>query len=239
MGADCKSVGLRLQWFESTTCHQDVPMWSGVSLSGSFQQVVDDITSRGALAGAASAATIVFVVAWWWASSFGVRKRCRRCKHVILVTGSRGKSSMVRLLHAVLCQAGQLPYAKMTGTAAAEISPSGVEQPTHRLGQVSILEMFDAMKRALNGTPRANELVMECMAVSPDLIALIAEEMLEPDIVVITNAQWRSSGHVDHHSDPGDRRSCDLAHSGSGQLAAVMEFVRTDWAAGSRVPGRR
>ena len=43
----------------------------------------------------------------------------------ILVTGSRGKSSIVRLLHAAFAAAGNETWARITGVVPRELGPDG------------------------------------------------------------------------------------------------------------------
>lgn len=161
------------------------------------RQVVDDLTSRGALSGAASLLMLVgILVGWWiWTRRIALDRRAARVR--ILVTGSRGKSSTVRLLHSTLLRAGFLPYGKVTGTTAAELGVDGSEIPTHRLGAPSILETLSTMRRAFSADPPANSLVIECMAVSPDLIGILSGQMVDPDIVLMTNIQ------LDHLEEEG------------------------------------
>lgn len=159
--------------------------------------IIDDLSSRQALAGAASLAYIVAATgAWWWWTA-RIRRLRARLGAVVLVTGSRGKSSTVRALHAALSADGRLVHAKTTGTAAAELAADGTETPTRRLGGVSVLEILWTMHRALRRVPAPQHLVFECMAVKPALISLIARRMLVPDVVIITNVR------VDHLEDEG------------------------------------
>lgn len=161
------------------------------------RQVIDDLTSRGALSGAASLVLLAGVLAGWWAWTNRILRERRETPIRILVTGSRGKSSTVRLLHAALAEGGFRPYGKVTGTAAAEISTDGTEIGTFRLGAPSVLETFDTMRRAFRADPRADSLTFECMAISPALIELLADRMVDPGIVVITNVK------LDHLEEEG------------------------------------
>ncbi len=45
----------------------------------------------------------------------------------ILVTGSRGKSGTVRLIHGIMSLTGDPVYGKVTGTSAVELFPDGEE----------------------------------------------------------------------------------------------------------------
>lgn len=150
-------------------------------------EAFSQLASRGAIAGGASALVIATVLAWWWARVRRVHRDRQRASLVILVSGSRGKSSTVRLLHAALTAAGRATFAKTTGTAAAEIPPRGIERSTPRFGQVSVIEMSESFRRAMSVPPVPDALVMECMAVSPALIELVSQRMVQPNIVVITN----------------------------------------------------
>jgi len=166
-----------------------------------YSTVVEDLSSRSAIAGAASAVLIVTVLGLWWLWVGRILRFRRSRQHLILVTGSRGKSSTVRLLHAVFGACGSAAYAKTTGSAAAELDTDGVERRTRRFGQISVLEMLATMNRAKESVPTPTCMVLECMAVKPELIGLIAQRMTAPDIVIITNCQ------VDHLEDQGSSRS--------------------------------
>ena len=161
------------------------------------EQVIDDLTSRGAMAGAFSLIAIVMAMMLWYRWTIRLKRQRAALTHAVLITGSRGKSSTVRLLHSAMSQMGLSVYAKTTGTAAEEIACDGTETPTTRLGQVSVLEMLQTMDRAFADEPKADVLVGECMAVTPSLISLISDRMVRPDVVVITNAQ------LDHLEEEG------------------------------------
>ncbi|MEN9801409.1 MAG: hypothetical protein RLZ37_534 [Actinomycetota bacterium] len=162
-----------------------------------IHDVIDDLASRQALSGAVSVLYIALFIGgwWWWVRRVHIRRR--EVETAVLVTGSRGKSSTVRALHAALSAAGRATYAKTTGTAAAEIDVNGRETSTRRIGQVTVLEVLRIMQKALGNGDKPNALVFECMAVRPNLIAVLANDMLRPNITIITNAQ------VDHLEDEG------------------------------------
>jgi poly-gamma-glutamate synthase PgsB/CapB len=137
----------------------------------------------------------------------------------VFVTGTRGRSSTVRALHAALSAAGRATYAKTTGTAAAEIDVYGRETPTSRVGQVTI-EVLRIMHKALGNRDKPAVLVFECMAVRPNLIAVLAHDMLKPNITAITNAQ------VDHLEDEGSSLQ-EIARAMS-EAITPGSFVITD-----------
>src|ERR1044071_8510567 len=86
----------------------------------------------------------------------------------IVVNGIRGKSSITRLCAGALRGGGLLTVAKTTGTAARFITPDGEERPVPRkFGLANIVEQIGIVAEAVTFAPDA--LVIECMAVSPDL----------------------------------------------------------------------
>lgn len=100
----------------------------------------------------------------------------------ILVTGSRGKSSVVRLIHSALMANGLKAYGRITGVLPRELTPEGVV-PIFRSSGGHV----DEMKWWLSTLPSdAEAVVMENSAVFPDLQPLAAKWM-EPGLTVITN----------------------------------------------------
>jgi poly-gamma-glutamate synthase PgsB/CapB len=174
--------------------------WGGAHDGGAAELVrlvLDDLTSRSALSGAASLVISVALTATWWRWTSAVRRRTRAVPVRILVTGTRGKSSTTRLIHAVLMAAGRAAFAKTTGSAAAELAIDGTERETPRRGSPSVVEVLRVLDRAVDRSDPPDALVLECMAIRPDLIELIADEMLEPNIVVVTNVG------IDHLEEEG------------------------------------
>ncbi len=153
---------------------------------------------------------------YWWYSSWRRHTRTIDSFDVrILVTGSRGKSSVVRLLHAVLVAAGRRPYARITGTDRLEIGPDGEEWHRDRYGQVTVLEMMDSAARA--EAAGSDCLVFECMAVAPELIDLTQRRIVRAQVAVLTNAR------IDHLEDQGlDRASIAATMAGVAQGAELL-----------------
>lgn len=99
----------------------------------------------------------------------------------ILVTGTRGKSSLVRLLHAGLCACGLAVYARITGVLPRELSPSGC-RTIRRTAPAHVREMRWWLAQV---PPDADAVVMENSAVAPDLQEA-AGAWLRPTLVVWT-----------------------------------------------------
>lgn len=103
-------------------------------------------------------------------------------KRRVLVTGSRGKSSIVRLLHAALNDAGLQAYARITGVVPRELGPHGVRSISRSSGA-----HVEEMRWWLNQLPvSAEAIILENSAITPDLQDL-AGRWLRPTVTVLTN----------------------------------------------------
>jgi len=106
----------------------------------------------------------------------------------IVVNGIRGKSSITRLCAGALRGAGVVTVAKTTGTAARFITPDGEEEPVYRkFGIANIVEQIGVVRRAAACRPDA--LVIECMAVQPDLQEVNERKLIQSTICVISNVR--------------------------------------------------
>lgn len=108
-------------------------------------------------------------------------------KHVIHVNGTRGKSTITRLIDAGLRNCGYRVFSKTTGTIPTIINTSNEQIIINRLGLANIREQLRMMRLAKK--EKAEILVIECMAVNPQLQYISQEKMLEADIVVISNVR--------------------------------------------------
>jgi poly-gamma-glutamate synthase PgsB/CapB len=105
----------------------------------------------------------------------------------IHVNGTRGKSTVTRLVAAALREAGLRTVAKTTGAAPRVILPDGSERPVRRRAPASIREQLWLLREAHR--LQAQAVVIECMAVDPDLQAVCEHGMIRSTIGVITNAR--------------------------------------------------
>ncbi len=108
------------------------------------------------------------------------------------VNGTRGKSSVTRLIAAGLRAGDKRTVAKTTGTLARIILPDGEEQSLSRPAGPNILEQLRVIRAA--AAERAEVLVVECMAVQPALQALSELRIVRSTHGVITNAR---ADHLD------------------------------------------
>ncbi len=115
------------------------------------------------------------------------RRNLARIPIRIHVNGTRGKSSVTRLIAAGLRQAGWTTCAKTTGTLARMILPDGTEYPVFRPALPNIIEQIRIIRTAAGFNSKA--LVIECMAIQPQLQWLSEAKLVKATHAVITNAR--------------------------------------------------
>ncbi|MFH1279920.1 MAG: poly-gamma-glutamate synthase PgsB [Candidatus Eisenbacteria bacterium] len=135
---------------------------------------------------------LVFVLLVWTWEAIKLRRALRAIPTRIHVNGSRGKSSVTRLIAAGLREGGIRTVAKTTGSRARYIHPEGEEEPIVRLGSPNICEQVGVLDRARR--EKAEAIVMECMALRPDLQIITEKHILRSTIGVITNVR---ADHLD------------------------------------------
>mgnify|MGYP001268111256 FL=1 len=122
----------------------------------------------------------------------------------IHVNGTRGKSSVTRLVAAGLREGGLRTFAKTTGTAPRVIDSNGKDRIIHRLRLPSIGEQVKLLSYFSVQKPDA--VVIECMAVQPQYQWIAEHKMVKSHIGVITNVR------PDHLDEMGPTEE-DVAHS--------------------------
>jgi poly-gamma-glutamate synthase PgsB/CapB len=114
--------------------------------------------------------------------------RARRTVPVrVHVNGSRGKSTVTRLIWSALREAGIPTIGKTTGTAARLLLPDGSERALVRRAAPSIREQLALVREARRRGARA--LVAECMALDPELQWVSERSMVGATLGVITNVR--------------------------------------------------
>jgi poly-gamma-glutamate synthase PgsB/CapB len=114
-------------------------------------------------------------------------QRLRQIPIRIHVNGTRGKSTTTRLIAAGLRAGGHRVIAKTTGTLPRVILEDGSEVPVHRRGRATIREQMATI--ALAARRKADVVVLECMAVHPELQWISERRMVRATVGVITNAR--------------------------------------------------
>ncbi len=103
------------------------------------------------------------------------------------VNGTRGKSSVTRLIAAGLRGGGMKTYAKTTGSSPRFIDEKGNDHVIQRFRPASIGEQIRMIARFSKESPKA--IVMECMAVQPQYQWVSEHKILQSNYGVLTNVR--------------------------------------------------
>ena len=112
---------------------------------------------------------------------------------IIHINGIRGKSTTTRLIDAGLRNCGLKVFSKTTGTIPTMINTNNEDVVIKRLGKANIREQIKMLRKAAK--ENADVLVLECMAVNPELQKICEEKILKANITIITNVR------MDHIKD--------------------------------------
>ena len=126
------------------------------------------------------------------------RRDRKALAHVIYVNGTRGKSTVTRMIAAGLSVGGHRVLCKTTGTLPIAIHPDGRQELIERKAPANIREQLKYLHKAAR--EKADVLVIECMALQPEYQRVSGKDMLRCDVGVITNAR------LDHMDVMGDTR---------------------------------
>ena len=116
--------------------------------------------------------------------------------HKVLVTGTRGKSSIVRLLQTALVNAGFQSHARITGVVPRHITATGTRVISRSSGA-----HIEELRWWLKQLPASSQaVVVENSAITPEFQHL-AGKWLKPDITILSNtvADHQESWGPDHH----------------------------------------
>ena len=103
----------------------------------------------------------------------------------IHVNGTRGKSSVTRLIGAGLRAGGYNTITKVTGTFPRMILSDGTEVAIHRKEKANILEQLKIVKYC--SKQKADVLLIECMALQPEYQRITEHQMIKATHGVLTN----------------------------------------------------
>ncbi|MBL7024842.1 MAG: poly-gamma-glutamate synthase PgsB [Candidatus Marinimicrobia bacterium] len=141
----------------------------------------------------------------WWVHL----RALKRIPIRIHVNGTRGKSSVTRLICAGLREAGYSVLGKTTGSDPRILDLEGKDRKIHRLQKPSIGEQVRFLRYFGQFRPQA--VVLECMAVQPQYQWITEQHMVKSTHSVITNAR------LDHVEEMGHRLR-DIAMSLSNTI---------------------
>lgn len=130
---------------------------------------------------------ILFLVFWGVLEYILHARKLRTIPIRIHVNGTRGKSSVTRLIAAGLRAGGIRTFAKTTGTLPRMITHDSSEFPVFRHSRANIIEQLRIVSFAASNQARA--LVIECMALQPFLQSLSELKFIKATHGVITNTR--------------------------------------------------
>lgn len=130
---------------------------------------------------------LVFFIFVGIVENYVLKNSLKRISIRVIVNGTRGKSTVTRLIAAGLRGGGYKVMAKTTGTKPRMVINNEVEVPVIRLGRANIIEQVRIIKKAADLGIQA--LVLENMSLRPDLQYMEESRIANPHVVVITNVR--------------------------------------------------
>jgi poly-gamma-glutamate synthase PgsB/CapB len=140
----------------------------------------------------------------------------------IHVNGTRGKSSVTRLIAAGLRQGGIKTIAKVTGTYPRIILENGSEVPVKRRGRPNIKEQIGVICMA--GKRQAQALVLECNAVQPEFQWVSEHRIFRSTLGVMTNVR---RGHTDAMGESPEEIARCLSNTIPPEACLVIPDTKT------------
>jgi hypothetical protein len=146
------------------------------------------------------------------------RRNLRSLPVRIHVGGTRGKSTVVRLIAAALRANGWKVLAKTTGSEPRLLMPDGSEKAWPRRGPAAIREQMRFI--AIAARQKVDAIVVECMAVKPELVFASSSYLIQATHTVVTNLR------PDHQEEYG---TVDIGESLPALLSpSGMAFLPDD-----------
>ncbi|PSM20148.1 poly-gamma-glutamate synthase PgsB [Nitratireductor sp. StC3] len=171
----------------------------------------------------------VGIVAWLWLAAFA-HAHCRRAVPIrIHVAGSRGKTSVARLIGAALRADGRRVLVKTTGTDPVLILPDGSERDWPRWGPPSISEQTHFFREARRRNVDA--VVLESMAIEPEYLWASENYLVRATHTLITNAR-------PDHAEVVGRHPLAAAHAMSLVVPQGGRLIVSDEAADGPIRAR-
>lgn len=165
----------------------------------------------------ASAVCLAALLIYFAGETLVLARRRRSVPLRICVTGTRGKSTVTRLLAAVLREAGYRVLAKTTGSKPVLILPDGSEREIARRGRPSILEQKGVLRRA--SRLGADAIVAEMMSIRGESLRAESRAIFRPGLLLVTNVR------LDHLDDMGPSKEAIAATLAEAIPAGARLFV--------------
>jgi poly-gamma-glutamate synthase PgsB/CapB len=128
--------------------------------------------------------TSLFYLSLLFLEQIQINRSLQKLPLRITVSGTRGKSSTVRMIASILNQSGIRTFAKTTGSEPACIRPDGSVKKIRRRG-ITILEQKKILKFAIKN--KAECIVTEIMSIQPENHRIESQKILKPHITLFTN----------------------------------------------------
>jgi len=161
----------------------------------------------------------LFYILYLLFEKINLDKNRKNLKYIIHINGIRGKSTVSRLIDAGLRAGGYKVFTKTTGTSPRIIDTNAKEFEINRQGKANIREQISVITWA--SKEKAEVLILECMAVKPELQYVCENKILKSDIVAITNVR---EDHLDEMGDSLDK----IADSLSNTIPKKATFFTAD-----------
>ncbi len=164
---------------------------------------------------------LVFIlIAFGFFENYFHQKALSKIPIRVHVNGTRGKSSVTRLIAAGLRGGKLKTYAKTTGTTPRIINEKGKDVEIHRLRSASIGEQVKLIRYFSNKKPDA--LVIECMAVNPQYQWVSEQKIVKSTLGVITNVR------PDHLDEMGTTNE-EIAYSLSNTIPFDSKILTAEY----------
>jgi poly-gamma-glutamate synthase PgsB/CapB len=137
----------------------------------------------------------------------------------IHINGTRGKSSVSRLIGAGLRAGGYKTVTKVTGTFPRLIMSDGSEAHIHRKGKANILEQLNIIN--YSAKQKVDVLILECMALKPQYQWICEQQMVKATHGVLTNIR------LDHLDVMGPTLD-DVAKALSGTIPKKAQLFTSE-----------
>lgn len=150
---------------------------------------------------------ILFLVGFGAYEFFETRRAAYKIAHRIHVNGTRGKSSVTRLIGSGLRESGFQTLTKVTGTYPKLVMEDGTEEELYRRTKANIIEQARMLRYAADR--QVDAIVFECMAVQPQFQWIVEHQMVRSTVGVITNTRLDHLGEMGNSLEDITRALCN------------------------------
>ena len=161
----------------------------------------------------------VFLIMLGSIENFFHLRNLRKIKYRILINGTRGKTTVSKIIIQALNNHGIRTIGRTTGSEACIINPDGSIKNFVRKKGARITEIIPFVR--LCKKESVDCLVVECMALTPENQKIFSSKLVKPTHVVITNS------YIDHICEIGeDKKTTMWALSNSVSKDSII--IATD-----------